>query len=65
MQGSMCSPPPRRVNPRIDSTVIEFSPAPGFDVSSCAEEEARRRGSALQVDFARYSTAATLPLGVV
>jgi diguanylate cyclase (GGDEF)-like protein len=31
---------------------------------SCAEEEARRRGTALQVDFARYSNAATLPPGV-
>ena len=31
---------------------------------SCAEEEARRRGTALQIDFARYSTAATLPPGV-
>jgi diguanylate cyclase (GGDEF)-like protein len=31
---------------------------------SCAEEEARRRGTALQVDFARYSHAATLPAGV-
>jgi diguanylate cyclase (GGDEF)-like protein len=31
---------------------------------SCAEEEARRRGVALQMDFARYSTAATLPPGV-
>jgi diguanylate cyclase (GGDEF)-like protein len=31
---------------------------------SCGEEEARRRGTALQVDFARYSTAATLPPGV-
>jgi diguanylate cyclase (GGDEF)-like protein len=31
---------------------------------SCGEEEARRRGIALQVDFARYSTAATLPQGV-
>jgi diguanylate cyclase (GGDEF)-like protein len=31
---------------------------------SCGEDEARRRGTALQVDFARYSTAATLPVGV-
>ena len=31
---------------------------------SCAEEEARRRGVALQMDFARYSAAATLPPGV-
>ena len=31
---------------------------------SCGEEEARRRGTALQIDFARYSTAATLPTGV-
>ena len=31
---------------------------------SCGEDEARRRGTALQVDFARYSTAATLPAGV-
>jgi diguanylate cyclase (GGDEF)-like protein len=31
---------------------------------SCAEEEARRRGIALQVDFARYSSAANLPPGV-
>jgi len=31
---------------------------------SCAEEEASRRGIALQVDFARYSTAAKLPPGV-
>jgi len=31
---------------------------------SCGEDEARRRGTALQVDFARYSTAATLPVGI-
>jgi len=31
---------------------------------SCAEEEARRRGTNLQADFARYSHAATLPTGV-
>ena len=31
---------------------------------SCAEEEARTRGSALQVDFARYAKAAELPPGV-
>ena len=31
---------------------------------SCADEEARRRGIALQIDFARYSTAAKLPPGV-
>ena len=31
---------------------------------SCGEDEARRRGLALQMDFARYSTAATLPPGV-
>jgi diguanylate cyclase (GGDEF)-like protein len=31
---------------------------------SCGEDEAQRRGTALQVDFARYSTAATLPVGV-
>jgi diguanylate cyclase (GGDEF)-like protein len=31
---------------------------------SCGEDEGRRRGTALQVDFARYSTAATLPSGV-
>jgi diguanylate cyclase (GGDEF)-like protein len=31
---------------------------------SCGEEEARRRGTALQSDFARYSTAASLPPGV-
>ena len=31
---------------------------------SCGEEEARRRGTALQIDFARYSTAASLPPGV-
>jgi diguanylate cyclase (GGDEF)-like protein len=31
---------------------------------SCAEEEAHRRGTALQIDFTRYSTAATLPPGV-
>jgi diguanylate cyclase (GGDEF)-like protein len=31
---------------------------------SCAEDEARRRGTALQVDFARYSAAASLPQGV-
>ena len=31
---------------------------------SCGEDEARRRGTALQVDFARYSTAASLPPGV-
>jgi diguanylate cyclase (GGDEF)-like protein len=31
---------------------------------SCGEDEASRRGVALQQDFARYSTAATLPLGV-
>ena len=31
---------------------------------SCGEDEARRRGTALQIDFARYSTAATLPTGV-
>ncbi len=31
---------------------------------SCGEEEARRRGTALQMDFARYSTAATLPTGL-
>jgi diguanylate cyclase (GGDEF)-like protein len=31
---------------------------------SCGEDEASRRGTALQLDFARYSTAATLPLGV-
>jgi diguanylate cyclase (GGDEF)-like protein len=31
---------------------------------SCAEEEATRRGLALQSDFARYSAAASLPQGV-
>jgi diguanylate cyclase (GGDEF)-like protein len=31
---------------------------------SCGEEEATRRGLALQSDFARYSTAASLPPGV-
>ncbi len=31
---------------------------------SCGEEEARRRGAALQSDFARSSEAATLPIGV-
>ena len=31
---------------------------------SCGEDEARRRGTALQLDFARYSNAATLPMGV-
>jgi diguanylate cyclase (GGDEF)-like protein len=31
---------------------------------SCGEDEARRRGTALQVDFARYSAAASLPPGV-
>ena len=31
---------------------------------SCGEEEARRRGAALQTEFARYSTAAALPPGV-
>jgi diguanylate cyclase (GGDEF)-like protein len=31
---------------------------------SCGEEEARRRGTALQQDFARYSSAASLPAGV-
>jgi diguanylate cyclase (GGDEF)-like protein len=31
---------------------------------SCGEEEARRRGTALQDDFARYSAAASLPAGV-
>jgi diguanylate cyclase (GGDEF)-like protein len=31
---------------------------------SCGEDEALRRGTALQVDFARYSMAATLPMGV-
>jgi diguanylate cyclase (GGDEF)-like protein len=31
---------------------------------SCGEDEGRRRGTALQVDFARYSTAASLPAGV-
>jgi diguanylate cyclase (GGDEF)-like protein len=31
---------------------------------SCGEDEARRRGTALQIDFARYSTAAALPPGV-
>ena len=31
---------------------------------SCGEDEAHRRGTALQIEFARYSTAATLPSGV-
>jgi diguanylate cyclase (GGDEF)-like protein len=31
---------------------------------SCGEDEAQRRGMALQTDFARYSIAATLPAGV-
>jgi diguanylate cyclase (GGDEF)-like protein len=31
---------------------------------SCGEEEARRRGAALQLEFTRYSTAAALPPGV-
>ena len=31
---------------------------------SCAEDEARSRGSALQGDFARYAQAAKLPAGV-
>jgi diguanylate cyclase (GGDEF)-like protein len=31
---------------------------------SCGEEEARRRGVALQTDFARFSEAASLPSGV-
>jgi diguanylate cyclase (GGDEF)-like protein len=31
---------------------------------SCGEEEASRRGTALQIEFGRYSTAATLPPGV-
>lgn len=31
---------------------------------SCAEEEARTRGAALQADFARYAKAANLPAGV-
>ncbi len=31
---------------------------------SCGEDEARRRGTALQMDFARYSSAAALPPGV-
>jgi diguanylate cyclase (GGDEF)-like protein len=31
---------------------------------SCAEDEARNRGGALQADFARYASAANLPAGV-
>jgi diguanylate cyclase (GGDEF)-like protein len=31
---------------------------------SCGEDEARRRGTALQIDFARYAAASALPPGV-